>query len=249
MITKTGGNKWNGATTFTYLNDSLQGRNDTDPTLQKYGFRPGSNTSNFVSDVNVTGGGPLVQNKLRFFGAFRDWRVHQNVAVQNSQTVLDQTNITSGLANVTWQANQNHRITGFYSRQRYNKPNRLLNAQSVTVPDSTVDEEDMFDIAQGLWNAVLGKNFFLDIARGLNKILFPPLNGGNQSRSRRHLDRHHLRQQRQPGHRNRNRYQLNATAQYCVDRALGGRHEVSSEVRPLRTRLRRTRPPASTTWA
>ena len=43
-------------------------RNDTDPTLQKYGFRPNSNTSDFVSDINVGGGGPLVQNKLRFFG-------------------------------------------------------------------------------------------------------------------------------------------------------------------------------------
>ena len=49
-------------------------------------FRPDSDTSNFVSDVNVTVGGPLVQNKLRFFGAFRDWRVHQNVPVQNSQS-------------------------------------------------------------------------------------------------------------------------------------------------------------------
>ena len=78
-----------------------QGRNDTDATLQKYGFRPDSNTSDFVSDINVTGGGPLMQNKLRFFGSFRDWRVHQNVPVQFSQTVLDQTNITSGLGNVT----------------------------------------------------------------------------------------------------------------------------------------------------
>ena len=46
----------------------LQGRNDTDPTLQKYGFRPNGNTSDFVSDINITGGGPLIQNKLRFFG-------------------------------------------------------------------------------------------------------------------------------------------------------------------------------------
>jgi len=227
MITKTGGNKWNGATTFTYLNDSMQGRNDTDPTLQKYGFRPGSNTSNFVSDINVTGGGPLVQNKLRFFGAFRDWRVHQNVAVQNSQTVLDQTNITSGLANVTWQANQNNRITGFYSRQRYNKPNRLLNAQSVTVPDSTVDEEDMFDIAQGLWNAVLGKNFFLDARGGLNKILFPTyFNGGNQESIVDTSTGIIYGNNASQVIRNRNRYQLNATAQYYVDQALGGRHEV-----------------------
>src|SRR5205085_8622382 len=152
MVTKTGGSRWAGRTTFTYLNDSMQGRNDTDPTLQRYGFRPNSNTSDFVSDINFTLGGPLVQNKLRFFGAFRDWRVHQNVVVNNSvqgaalTTVLDQTNITSGLANFTYQANQQNRLTGFYSRQRYSKPSRLLNNQSITVPESTVDEEDMFDL-------------------------------------------------------------------------------------------------------
>src|SRR4051812_29944166 len=227
MITKTGGNKWNGSTTLTYLNDSMQGRNDTDPTLQKYGFRPGSNTSNFVSDVNFTAGGPLVQNKLRFFGAFRDWRVHQNVAVQNSQTVLDQTNITSGLGNVTWQANQNNRITGFYSRQRYNKPNRLLNAQAVTVIDSTVDEEDMFDLGQGLWNAVLGKNLFLDARGGVNKILFPTyFNGGNQQSIVDNATGIIYGNNANQVIRNRNRYQANATAQYYVDQALGGRHEI-----------------------
>ena len=36
MITKTGGNKWNGSTTFTWTGDKLQGRNDVDPALQKY---------------------------------------------------------------------------------------------------------------------------------------------------------------------------------------------------------------------
>src|SRR4029077_14320164 len=43
MATKTGGNRWAGATTFTWTGDSLQGRNDTDPTLQAYGFRPNGN--------------------------------------------------------------------------------------------------------------------------------------------------------------------------------------------------------------
>src|SRR4029077_262399 len=181
MITKTGGNRWNGSTTFTYLNDSLQGRNDTDPTLQKDGFPPHGHTSDFVSDINVAAGGPLVQNKVRFFGSFRDWRVHQNVPVQNSQSVLDQTNITSGLGNVTWQANQNNRITGFYSRQRYSKPNRLLNLASITVPESTVDEEDMFDLAQGLWNSVIRSNFFLAARIALKKMCSPTYqNGGNQ---------------------------------------------------------------------
>ncbi len=226
MITKTGGNKWNGGATFTWTGDSLQGRNDHDPELQKYGFRPDGNTSDFVSDVNVTAGGPLIQNRLRFFGSFRDWRIHQNVPVQNSQTVLDQTNITSGLGNFTWQVNQNNKVTGFYSRQRYSKPNRLLNNASITVPESTSDEEDMFDLAQGLWNSVLGRNFFIDARLGLNKILFPTYqNGGNNQSTTDTATGIVYGNFPTDVIRNRDRYQANTTGQYYVDQALGGRHE------------------------
>lgn len=227
MITKSGGNKWNGGATFTWTGDSLQARNDTNPNLQKYGFRPNSNTSDFVSDINVTAGGPLVQNKVRFFGSFRDWRVHQNVPVQNSQVVLDQTNITSGLGNFTWQATQNNRFTGFYSRQRYSKPNRLLNNATITVIDSTSDEEDMFDLVQGQWNSVIGKNFFLDARMGMNSILFPTYqNGGNQQSTTDNATGIVYGNFPTDVIRNRDRYQLNATGQYYVDQALGGRHEL-----------------------
>src|SRR5262245_42539688 len=227
MITKTGGNKWQGTTTFTWTGDSFQARNDHDPNLQKYGFRPDGNTSDFVSDINVSAGGPLVQNKLRFFGSFRDWRVHQNVPVQNAQVVLDQTNITDGLGNFTWQANQNNRFTGFYSRQRYSKPNRLLNNASITVIDSTSDEEDMFDLGQGLWNSVLGKNFFIDARVGLNKILFPTYqNGGNQQSSTDNATGIVYGNFPTNTVRHRDRNQFNATGQYYVDQALGGRHEI-----------------------
>jgi hypothetical protein len=226
MITKTGGNKWNGTTTFTWTGDSLQARNDHDATLQRYGFRPDGNTSDFVSDINVSAGGPLVQNKLRFFGSFRDWRVHQNVPVQASQVVLDQTNITDGLGNFTWQANQNNRFTGFYSRQRYSKPNRLLNNATITVIDSTSDEEDMFDLGQGLWNSVLGKNFFIDARMGLNKILFPTYqNGGNQQSTTDNATGIVYGNFPTNTVRHRDRIQANATGQYYLDQALGGRHE------------------------
>ena len=99
---------------------------------------PNGNTSDFVSDINVTAGGPLVQNKLRFFGSFRDWRVHQNVPVQNSQIGArpDQHHVRPGQRHVAGQSEQP--VTGFYSRQRYSKPNRLLNNASITVIDSTV---------------------------------------------------------------------------------------------------------------
>src|SRR5712692_7966913 len=39
MITKTCGNRWQGGPTFTWTGQQLQGRNDTRPRLQAYGFR------------------------------------------------------------------------------------------------------------------------------------------------------------------------------------------------------------------
>src|SRR5438093_294051 len=50
MITKTGGNRWNGGPTVTYTGQQLQARNDHDANLQRYGFRADGNTSDFVSD-------------------------------------------------------------------------------------------------------------------------------------------------------------------------------------------------------
>jgi hypothetical protein len=226
MVTKSGGNHWAGTGTLTWLSDSTQARNDHNPTLQQYGIRPDSNTATKVSDVNIAGGGPLTQDKLRFFGTYRDWRVGQNVPVQNSQTVLDQTNITNGLGNVTWQLNSKNRITGLYSYQRYSKPNRLLNPASVTVIDSTSDEEDRFHVGQALWNSVIGKNLFLDARLAINKILFPTYqNGGNQQSTTDNATGIVYGNFPTNTIRHRDRDQFNGTANYYLDHALGARHE------------------------
>src|SRR2546422_5166570 len=84
----------------------------------------------------------------------------------------------------------------------------------------------MFDLAQGLWNSVLGKNFFVDARIGLNKILFPTyFNGGSQQSVTDNATGIIYGNNRTEVIRNRDRYQSNATGQYYVDQALGGRHE------------------------
>lgn len=224
MATKSGGNVWAGRSTLAWESQSFQGQN-IDDDLRFRGFRPNTNEVDYVSDVNITGGGPLIKNKLRFFGSFRDWRVHVNVPVQNSQSVLDQTNITSGLANATWQVNDKNRMTGFYSRQRYSKPNRLLNTASITVPESTVDEEDVFNVYQALWNSVVSSKLFLDARVGYNTILFPTYFNGTEQSLTDTATGIVYRNFPTETIRNRNRLQANATAQYFLDHALGGRHE------------------------
>ncbi len=227
MVTKSGGNHWSGTGTLTWLSDSTQARNDHNPAFQQYGIRPDSNTATKVSDVNVAGGGPLTHDKLRFFGTYRDWRVGQNVPVQNSQVVLDQTNINNLLSNVTWQLNSRNRLTGLYSYQRYSKPNRLLNPASITVIDSTSDEEDRFHVGQALWNSVIGKNLFIDARLAINKILFPTYqNGGNQQSTTDNATGIVFGNFPTNTVRHRDRNQFNGTGNYYVEQALHARHEL-----------------------
>lgn len=225
MVTKSGGDAWHGRATATWLGDATQTQN-IDDNLLKYGFRPETNSVDFVSDVNVSGGGPVVARKVRLFTSFRDWRVHVNSPAAFSTLVLDQTNITSGLVNVNYQINNNNRLTGLYSRQYYKKPNRFLASSNLLVKDSTSNEDDVFDLYQVLWNSVVTQRMFVDARLGMNRIFFPTyLNGSDQTlldtatgiRTRNYIS---------GTERWRDRLQANATAQYYLDQALGGRHEI-----------------------
>jgi hypothetical protein len=225
MLTKSGSDKWAGRSTFTWLGDATQGQN-IDSDLLRYGFRPQTNAVDFVSDINVSGGGPIVARKLRLFGSFRDWRVHVNVPAAFSSLVLDRTDITSGLLNATYQVNDNNRLTGLYSKQYYKKPHRFLAASNTLVEESTSNEDDVFDLFQVLWNSVLTRNLFVDARAGVNKILFPTYQNGTDQTLLDNATSIRTRNFNTDVERFRDRYQANATAQYYVDQVLGGRHEL-----------------------
>jgi hypothetical protein len=225
MVTKSGGNTWQGRTTVAWEGSQTESQN-IDANLLKYGFLPNTNSVDFVSDANFSAGGPLVANKLRLFGSVRDWRVHVNVPAAFSTNVLDQTNIDSVLLNLTYQLNQNNKITGFYSHQAYAKPNRFLNTPTTTlVQDSTSNEQDRFNVYQLLWNTIPTKNFFIDARLGYNTILFPTYVNSTAQSLTDNATSIITGAYTANTVRERPRLQGNATAQYYIDHALGGRHE------------------------
>ena len=224
MVTKSGGEQWRGRVTTAWLGDATQTQN-IDDNLLKYGFRPESNSVDFVSDLNVSFGGPVIARKLRMFGSFRDWRVHVNTPAAFSTLVLDRTDITSGLVNMKYQINDKNSLTGLYSRQYYKKPNRFLTAANVTVQESTNNEDDVFDIYQVLWNSVVTQKFFVDARVGLNKIFFPTYLNGNDQTLNDSATGIRTRNATTGTERWRDRYQANATGNYYLDEALGARHE------------------------
>lgn len=224
MVTKSGSDSWKGRVTTAWLGDATQGQN-IDDNLLRYGFRPTTNSVDFVSDVNVSAGGPLLKNKLRMFTSFRDWRVHVNVPAAFSTLVLDKTDITSGLLNANYQVSQNNRLTGLYSRQYYKKPQRFLIASNLATRESTVNEDDVFDIYQLLWNSVISQKFFVDARVGVNKIFFPTYLNTTEQTLLDSATNIRTRNFNVGTERWRDRYQANATGQYYVDNLLGARHE------------------------
>ena len=222
MVTRSGGNRYSGKAAFLFQNHNLQGSNVSDD-LFNLGFRrepPAAGSVDYVSDGTFNIGGPIAK-KLRFFTAFRDWRVHVSVP---GFPEIEQTNMTSGLGTVTVQATDNNRFTGFYARQYYKKPNR--GASAFNNPTSNFNEDDVFNMGQGLWNSVLSSKAFLDARFTFNTIFFPLFQKGSDQSlfdlATSFLDR--AAQQEQVF--NRKRLQANANLQYYVDQALGGRHEV-----------------------
>ena len=225
MVTKSGGENWHGRLTGAWLGDATQTQN-IDSELLRYGFRPETNAVDFVSDINISAGGPIIARKLRLFTSFRDWRVHVNVPAAFSTLVLDKTDITSGLVNANYQLNDSNRITGLYSRQYYKKPNRFLTASNVTVLESTNNEDDVFDIYQVLLNSVVTQRFFIDARVGLNKIFFPTYLNGSDQTLNDVATGIRTRNAATGAERWRDRYQMNTTGQYYVDEFAGGRHEL-----------------------
>jgi hypothetical protein len=145
--------------------------------------------------------------------------VHVNAPAAFSAQVLDETNMTSGLGNVSWQIDDANRVTGFYARQYYKKPNRFLGSSALYTSESNSNEDDVFDIVQGLWNSVITNKLFMDARVSFNRIFFPLYYNGHQAL--RPLDRYSLRNERRAVFTAR----LQTSATTTTTRPGFGRHE------------------------
>lgn len=220
MVTRMGGDRWSGKVSYFWQGDETQGRNVGDE-LKRFGFREDAGATKFVSDANFYIGGPLIKDKLRLFTSFRDWRVHVNVA---GFPVVEATDMTSGMANLSWQLNQNNKITAYAARQYYDKPNR--GASPLNTPRSNFKEDDHFTLLQAQWNSILSQKAFLDARVSMLDIFFPLFQKGSDQSLRDQSTNFLDRASETESIFTRKRYQASVNLQYFVAHAQGGRHEL-----------------------
>lgn len=166
LVTKTGGNEYHGAGQF-YLTDGEMQAGNIDDRLRDLGVERG-NELDRITDGSVQFGGPFVEGKWTFFGSYRYFDVERFVpGFPEPET----TTFPSFLFKTTWQMNDANRLSGMYTVQTYDKPNR--NASATVAPEATWVEDDIFNIVQVKWNSVLSDNAFLDVSFSALDIDFP----------------------------------------------------------------------------
>lgn len=128
MIPKDGGNKLAGSMFWQYTPGSLQSDNFSSE-LQTAGLRA-PNRVERIFDYNPAVGGPIMQNKLWWFGSFRYWGVDQTISdsfYNNDPTfrtyipdlgrpTLDDNWIASGAARLTYRFQEKHKFAAYLDR-------------------------------------------------------------------------------------------------------------------------------------
>jgi hypothetical protein len=179
MVTKSGTNRFSGQVLQTYQGDKTQWDNIDGP-LRNAGFRPNANAVDYITNTNVQAGGPLVRNRLYYFGSFNHQPTHVNVAgfpavspvpVELEDTSTQETtDITTGTGRLTYQVAA-HKFDFYGSRQRYDKPNR--GAGPGVTQDSASKEYDIDNVVQGLWTWVVSDRLFATTNVSFNNVHFP----------------------------------------------------------------------------
>ncbi|MCH8991607.1 MAG: carboxypeptidase regulatory-like domain-containing protein, partial [Acidobacteria bacterium] len=128
MIPKDGGNQFSGMGYFGGSHRSWQS-DVWNPRFGELGVqsraqgdaRDGVPRIDRVYDLNASLGGPIITDKLWFFGSVRDWStdlVVLNSFFRNGDPGLDDNRLTSGLMRLTYQANSRNKFSAYLDRIR-----------------------------------------------------------------------------------------------------------------------------------
>lgn len=146
VVTKSGSNEYHGSVNYYFQNDSLVAKNE-------------HNTSSGFStyDAAVTLGGPIIKDKLWFFGSFQKKVRDTDVVDASTGAAMRTVNRDEklGFMKLTWQATENDRLTASF----FNDPTTVSGSTVATV----LNNRDTRRV-QG------GDNYKIDYARDMGNL-------------------------------------------------------------------------------
>jgi len=220
FIAKSGGNQFNGEYYLDWYNNSLQGANIPADVIRR-GIRPHSNEIDRYYDTAVNIGGPIKRDKIWWFGTYRQ----QFNAVAQPNFTFDKTfdtKLWNPVVKVTYQANQNHKLIGYYQWGQKLQPNRLpYNTYSYSDPGQTYRQDSGSWVYKAEWDSTLSNRVYLEGRFGDFGYYFPLIANSDENYFWRDTGLQVLTGAHQKWELDRNRYQATGAATYFLDTGKG----------------------------
>jgi hypothetical protein len=235
MITKSGGNKLSGGISLYGENDKLQWDNIPDKIKNPQYANVGTgNPLDYYYEWGGELGGPIMKDKLWFYGAFRNTVINSFI-IGYTLNGVPQTNyasLTHGTFKLSFQLSNNNKLMGWFNYDNKYQPHRSASITRPPVTTALQDSPSYFYHLEDTWT--LGSNLILNFKLGINDMWYQT---GNQPEvdMNQPAVRIYYTTPVTGGYENAyynytwyysDRYQLNAFANYFKDDFLGGNHEI-----------------------
>ena len=170
LVIKTGGNQFHGSGMAQYQNGDMQSTN-VNQALLDLGYAPGTNKFTSLRDLYGEIGGPILRDRLWFYGSYRDGRtgnfIPGFVQLSTREQVEFFTKLENPTAKITWQVTQNNKFEGMVQGGRKWQPYRTA---SRFVPLEATQNQDSYSMIgpSFKWLTVVGSRATFDagIQRG-----------------------------------------------------------------------------------
>jgi hypothetical protein len=237
MVTKSGGNRFASDHNFYFMNDSLQGDNIDDDLRTRLGLTSAGqqtgaagNPIDISYDWSSTLGGPIVRDRLWFFGATRRWRLDQfQIGATNADgsQAIDDNRIENYMGKITGQATATTRASFMFNRNLKNRFHRRDSPYLFVEDLATTLQDQPAQNFVAQVNQVVGQKGVFDARFGRMWGDFPSRyqEGATEIALRDTVRNTRINaaeiQSINPNHR----YQGNANYSYFVPSLLGGTHD------------------------
>lgn len=156
VIARSGTDSWRGAAQNFFSNRDLQSDNLT-PHLVASGVTRGQGIDR-INTFSVQFGGPIVRERWRIYGNYRDDRINRFVV---GFPLTEDTLIKAPLLNSSFQINPSNRIDALLTYNKYDKPRR--NAGALIAPEATWIEDNHATVWGVTWQSTLNDAAQLDV--------------------------------------------------------------------------------------
>ena len=166
LIPKEGGNIYSGSNFFGYTANSFQGDNLTDD-LKARGVTSGDAVDH-IYDLNASVGGPIVRDKLWFFGSFRDignGNIVANSFYADGRPGINDQTVKNMTARLTSQLSSRNKVTAYMDRA-YKNVFHSFSAGQDPATASVRWPPILYYTAAAKWTATVTNKLFFELGVG-----------------------------------------------------------------------------------